>query len=152
MHCAKSCPGSLECQNRTTSEETAELLSSKSLVSWQLPARREMCLTWRNFNFYQQNSWMMHISTFSLYTEKLLTIIFTLKYTLQIRKAALKMALNRKPLYNHGQPSERGNNKVLFKTGSPLYMIKGLQKYCSDLHLNLLITCSFSLPSQRSNL
>lgn len=89
----------------------------------------------------------------SLYIlKKLLTIIFTLKYTLQIRKAELKMALNRKPLYNHGQPSERGNNKVLFKTASPLYMIKGLQKYCSDLHLNLLITCSFSLPSQRSNL
>lgn len=96
------------------------------------------------FYFYQQHSWMMHISTFSFYTEKLLTAIFTLNYTLQIRK--LKMALDRKPRYNHGPPSERGNYKVLFKTGSPSYMIKRLQKNCSDLHLSL-ITNVFLLAS-----
>lgn len=52
VHCAKSCPESLECQNRTTSRGTAELLSSKNLVSWQLPARKQIYLTWRNFYFY----------------------------------------------------------------------------------------------------
>lgn len=86
-----------------------------------------------------------HIHLLFFNTEKLLTIILTLKYTLQTKNPKLKMVLDRKPPYNHGQPSERGK-KVLFKTGSPLYMIKGLQKNCSNLHLNL-ITNIFILAS-----
>lgn len=46
--------------------------------------------------------------------------------------------LRQKTTYNHGQSSEKGNNKVLFKTGSPLYLIKRLQKNCSGLHLKLI--------------
>lgn len=41
---------------------------------------------------------MMHISTFFFYTEKLLTATFTLKYTLQIKKPKLKVALDKNHL------------------------------------------------------
>lgn len=83
VHCAKSCPESLECQNRTTSGGTAELLSSKSLVSSQLPARKQIHLTQRNFYFYyliQLNDaqiWLLfthweplyHYLNFNIYTK-----------------------------------------------------------------------------------
>lgn len=43
-HCARSCPGSPLCQNRTTSRGTAGLPSSVTLVSWQPPTRERKAL------------------------------------------------------------------------------------------------------------
>lgn len=143
VHCAKSCPESRECQNRTTSGGTAELLSSKSLVFWQLPARKQIYLSRRNFYFYhlmQMND--AHIHLFFFYTEKLVTIIFVLKYTLKIKT---KPTLDRQTSCNHMLPSEIVSI-IQHQDWISLIKMKKVPKHCSDLQLNL-ITRIFILAS-----